>query len=364
MTSCTSLAVTQQHERRSRRCGDRPLAVALPFPLVDASPMRAMVPARSAVNERSPGVATASRTVNTRPWPIAASTAAASAGPRRPAAGRARRDSRTSETRLRIPATARETMTRSGSVRCRKPSLACASEPANTGSMRVCPRASQRSNSSSGRSSSVASDSGARSRIRQQRARQRRAAARRATRCRRSAIRGRRPARPSRSSAAPACGEPGMRGDAEAAEPLHVFDHVARSPPSGYGVGGSPSATKCPPSVLISTRVDAPARRRDTRGASGDARAVAVVGEDDELQPGPRRRGGDLVDACRCRRSVGVHVIRAAHRSRARRGRRRCRWRAAAASSDDQRAADHGSTTARRRLQRQRSITLRGWNRS
>ena len=49
-------------------------------------------------------------------------------------------------------------------------------------------------------------------------------------------------------------------------------------------------------------------------GASGSRDAVAVVGQDDELEPGARRRRGDVIDGARPIRTASVDVDRSADR--------------------------------------------------
>ena len=114
-------------------------------------------------------------------------------------------------------------------------------------------------------------------------------------------------------------GDPGCAAMPNAAEPVHVFDRRrAACPPSGYGVGGRPSATKWPPLGADLDGVDAQ-HARSIRRRLRRARAVAVIGEDDELQSGARGRGRDLVDRAAAVRSAECTWIRAAHHRPARR---------------------------------------------
>ena len=96
-----------------------------------------------------------------------------------------------------------------------------------------------------------------------------------------------------------------MGGDAEAAQPLHVLDHVARL------------AAERVRRLREAERDVVPLRGADLDGVEAQdagsirgrirrARAVAMVGEDDEIQPGPRGGRGHVL---RRTRSVGVDGV-------------------------------------------------------
>ena len=126
--------------------------------------------------------------------------------------------------------------------------------------------------------------------------------------------------------------------DTEPAEPPHVLDDVG-------GVAGQPvrRLAQTEREVVAVRRADLDAvddedagsiRRRERR-----ARAVAVIGDDDELQAGAGRRGGDLVDGAAAVRARRVDVDDAAGDGGRRDGEgRRPRRRAAPAARPARRA--------------------------
>ena len=98
-----------------------------------------------------------------------------------------------------------------------------------------------------------------------------------------------------------------MRDDAESAEPPHVVDDVARF------------AAQRIRRLRQSDRDVMPRLRAQLDGVDDEhagsilrrvrlARAVAVIGEDDELQAGPRRGRGDVVWRSGSVRAIGVDV--------------------------------------------------------
>ena len=105
-----------------------------------------------------------------------------------------------------------------------------------------------------------------------------------------------------------------MRHDAEAAEPLHVLDDVARFPAERIR-----RRRHVDRDVVAAGRADLDAVQAQHAGSVrrriGHARGVAVVGEDDELQARPRGGRGDLVGAAQAVRSVRVDVQDAGNRA-------------------------------------------------
>ena len=95
-------------------------------------------------------------------------------------------------------------------------------------------------------------------------------------------------------------GRVGMRRHAEAAEPPDVFDDVARL--AGKGERRIVAAG-CADFDAIEAKDPGSVRRRIRC-----ARAVAVVGEGDELQARPSGGGGDLVRTAAAVRAAGVNV--------------------------------------------------------
>ena len=97
-------------------------------------------------------------------------------------------------------------------------------------------------------------------------------------------------------------------------------------PASGYGDGRQAERDVVPAGRCSPRRRRWTARRCDSRRL-GRPRAVAVIGQDDELQAGARRRGRDRRRRAAAVRPIGVNVIRAANRRCGRRApvRRSCR---------------------------------------
>ena len=98
-------------------------------------------------------------------------------------------------------------------------------------------------------------------------------------------------ARPVASSAAPASASRGARRP-QAAEPRDVLDDRRGSPPSGYGARRHVERDVVPAVRADLDGVEAQ-HAVEVGGRIGRARAVAVVGEDDELQAGARRGRGE-----------------------------------------------------------------------
>ena len=103
----------------------------------------------------------------------------------------------------------------------------------------------------------------------------------------------------------------GVGNHAEAAEARHVLDHVAR-----VAANRVRRLRHADGQVVPGAGADLHAvEHEDARavaGRLGQSRAVAVVGEDHELQAGPRGGGGDLVDRAVTVGPVRVHVEGAA----------------------------------------------------
>ena len=86
-----------------------------------------------------------------------------------------------------------------------------------------------------------------------------------------------------------------MRGEPEASEPAHILDHLARI--AGKGIWRARqteshivSALGANLDAVDTEHAGSIVRRRQLPGA------VAVVGDDDELEPGTGGGGGNVVD--------------------------------------------------------------------
>ena len=126
---------------------------------------------------------------------------------------------------------------------------------------------------------------------------------RRATRCRRSATPGRRSARPSRSTGATACGEPGW-----AATPKPPSRRTSSMTSRGCARqrirrARQRRARRSGRRRVDLDRLDAQ-HARPVGGRLGRARAVAVIGEDDELQARAAAAAARSRRGFRCRPSA------------------------------------------------------------
>ena len=102
-----------------------------------------------------------------------------------------------------------------------------------------------------------------------------------------------------------------MRRDAESAEPMNVFEHVSRLSGQRIRRGGKTERDEVSPARADLHRIDA--QHAGTIGRRiGDSGRVAVIGEDDELQSGACRDGGDVVGRTAAVRAIAVDVQHAA----------------------------------------------------
>ena len=180
------------------------------------------------------------------------------------------------------------------------PKLPCASVAASPTTVRRRTSASQRSRLAVGRREDRGERFGRADDVAQQRCRPGAATTRRATR--ESALSHSMPSVVARSRATGGLGfgRIRVRDDRPAAEPVDVLDDVARFP--AERIRRRPSQAERDDVARRRAdldRVDARARRARYAGGVGRARGVAVVGEDDEREPGARGRRGDLVERAR-----------------------------------------------------------------
>ena len=93
------------------------------------------------------------------------------------------------------------------------------------------------------------------------------------------------------------------------------------SPPSEYGDARQTECHDVTARGADLDRIDAQ-HAVAIRGRVGFASAVPVVGENDEVESGPRRGGRDVIDRAGSIRTSRMNVNRSAHRRAQRRGRR------------------------------------------
>jgi hypothetical protein len=119
-----------------------------------------------------------------------------------------------------------------------------------------------------------------------------------------------------------------MRDDAEAPKPSNVLRHVSGIPAEAIGRGGHVDRE-----IVPARRADLDAVEHEHSGSVlrrlGRSDTVAVIRDDDELQPGTSRGGGDFVDRAGAIRARGVNVDRAGGHARVVAGSRErdARWR-------------------------------------
>jgi hypothetical protein len=104
-----------------------------------------------------------------------------------------------------------------------------------------------------------------------------------------------------------------MCGDAETPEPSHVFDHRLRTAGQRIRRRGHAKRRVVPAGGVELDRIERQHAAAICRGIWG-AGAVAVIGEDDELQTRACRRFRDVIGRAAAVRPIGVDVVHAAHR--------------------------------------------------